>query len=128
MIQVGYAIVWWLLLVVVGLVTFPLVSRVCNRLPDRGYSISKILGLLLITYFSGLVASAHLLKWGGGPPSANLRQWISVGRICMVQRNPTLVLSIHGSVIFIPGGDDSNHHDRLLLPVSFRLQYLVNSL
>jgi YYY domain-containing protein len=64
MIQVGYAIVWWLLLVVIGLVTFPLVSRVCNRLPDRGYSISKILGLLLITYFSWLLASAHLLKFG----------------------------------------------------------------
>ena len=64
MIQVGYAIVWWLLLVVIGLVTFPLVSRVCNRLPDRGYSISKLLGLLLITYFSWLLASAHLLKFG----------------------------------------------------------------
>ncbi|MGB2855988.1 MAG: DUF2298 domain-containing protein, partial [Dehalococcoidia bacterium] len=64
MIQVGYAIVWWLLLVVIGLVTFPLVSRVCNRLPDRGYAISKLLGLLLITYFSWLLASAHLLKFG----------------------------------------------------------------
>ena len=46
----------------------------------------------------------------------------------MVQRNPTLVLSIHGSVIFILGGDDFNHHGRFLLPFSFRLQYLVNSL
>lgn len=64
MIQVGYAIVWWLLLIVIGLVTFPLVSRVCNRLPDRGYAISKLLGLLLITYFSWLLASAHLLKFG----------------------------------------------------------------
>ena len=64
MIQVAYAIVWRLVLVVIGLIAFPLVSRVCNRLPDKGYSISKILGLLLITYFSWLLASDNLVKFG----------------------------------------------------------------
>jgi YYY domain-containing protein len=64
MIQVAYAIIWWLILLVIGLITFPLVSRVCVRLPDKGYSISKILGLLVLTYFSWLFASLHLLKFG----------------------------------------------------------------
>jgi YYY domain-containing protein len=64
MIQVAYAVIWWLILLVVGLITFPLVSRVCGRLLDKGYSISKILGLLLLTYFSWLLASIHLLKFG----------------------------------------------------------------
>jgi len=64
MIQVAYAIVWWLVLVVIGLITFPVVSRVCGRLPDKGYSISKILGLVFLTYFSWLLASLHLLKFG----------------------------------------------------------------
>ena len=64
MIQVAYAIVWWLVLVVIGLITFPLVSRVCNWLPDKGYSISKILGLLLITFFCWFLASIHLVKFG----------------------------------------------------------------
>ena len=64
MIQVAYAIVWWLILVVIGLITFPLVSRVCGRLPDKGYSVSKILGLVFLTYFSWLFASLHLLKFG----------------------------------------------------------------
>jgi YYY domain-containing protein len=64
MIQVAYAIIWWLILLVIGLITFPLVSRVCGRLPDKGYSISKILGLLILTYFSWLLASLHLLKFG----------------------------------------------------------------
>ena len=36
----------------------------CGRLLDKGYSISKILGLLLLTYFSWLLASIHLLKFG----------------------------------------------------------------
>jgi YYY domain-containing protein len=64
MIQVAYAIIWWLILLVIGLVAFPLVSRVCSRLADKGYSISKILGLLVLTYFSWLLASLHLLKFG----------------------------------------------------------------
>lgn len=64
MTQIAYVIVWWLILLVIGLITFPLVSRVCGRLPDKGYSISKILGLLLLMYFSWLLASAHILKFG----------------------------------------------------------------
>ena len=64
MIQVAYAIIWWLILLVIGLVTFPLVSRVCGGLLDKGYSISKILGILLFTYFSWLFASLHILKFG----------------------------------------------------------------
>ncbi len=64
MIQVAYAIIWWLILLLIGLITFPLVSRVCGRLLDKGYSVSKILGLLLLTYFSWLFASLHLLKFG----------------------------------------------------------------
>ena len=64
MTQIAYVIVWWLILLIIGLITFPLVSRVCGRLPDKGYSISKILGLLLLMYFSWLLASAHILKFG----------------------------------------------------------------
>jgi YYY domain-containing protein len=64
MLQIAYAIIWWFILLVIGLLTFPLVSRVCGRLPDKGYSISKILGLLLLTYFSWMFASLHLLKFG----------------------------------------------------------------
>jgi YYY domain-containing protein len=64
MIQVAYAIIWWLILLVIGLIAFPLVSRVCGGLLDKGYSISKILGILLFTYFSWLLASLHILKFG----------------------------------------------------------------
>jgi len=64
MIQVAYAVIWWLILVVIGLLTFPLTSRVCGGLLDKGYSISKILGILLFTYFSWLLASLHILKFG----------------------------------------------------------------
>jgi YYY domain-containing protein len=64
MLQIAYAIIWWLILLVIGLLAFPLVSRVCGRLPDKGYSISKIMGLLILMYFSWMFASLHLLKFG----------------------------------------------------------------
>lgn len=62
--QLAYIVIWWLALAFVGLITFPLVSRLCGGLQDKGYSISRILGLLLLTYFSWLLASAHVLKFG----------------------------------------------------------------
>ncbi|UCG82191.1 MAG: hypothetical protein JSW38_08240 [Dehalococcoidia bacterium] len=60
----GYVVIWWLLLAAIGLAAFPLVSKICGRLPDRGYSISRLLGLLLVTYFSWLLGSTHLIKFG----------------------------------------------------------------
>ena len=64
MIQVAYVIFWWLALLVIGLISFPLVSRVCGRLPDRGYSISKLVGLLILTYFTWMLSSLHIMPFG----------------------------------------------------------------
>jgi len=64
MIQVAYVIVWWLALVVIGLISFPLVSRVCSGLADKGYSISKLVGLLILTYFAWMISSLKLLSFG----------------------------------------------------------------
>src|SRR4030042_544104 len=64
MIQIAYAVLWWLILIAIGLIAFPLTSRICRRLPDRGYSISKILGLLLLTVLVWFFASAHVIKFG----------------------------------------------------------------
>ncbi|MFC1847781.1 DUF2298 domain-containing protein [Chloroflexota bacterium] len=64
MAQIAYALVWWLVVTVIGLAAFPIVSRVCGGLQDRGYAISRIVGLLLVMYFSWLLASAKLVKFG----------------------------------------------------------------
>lgn len=63
---VAYAFVWWLILAVIGLITFPLVSSICSKLPDRGYSISKIVGLLIVTYLTWIMPSLHIMKFGLG--------------------------------------------------------------
>ena len=64
MIQVAYVIFWWLVLLVIGLLSFPLVSRVCGRLPDRGYSISKLVGLVILTFLVWMISSLHIMPFG----------------------------------------------------------------
>jgi YYY domain-containing protein len=51
-------ITWYLALQLFALAAWPLTFGVCNRLPDRGYALSKGLGLVLITFITW--ALAHL--------------------------------------------------------------------
>ena len=64
MMQVAYVIFWWLALLIVGLVSFPLVSRVCSNLSDKGYSISKLVGLLILTFLVWIFSSLKILPFG----------------------------------------------------------------
>ncbi|MEA3281244.1 MAG: DUF2298 domain-containing protein [Euryarchaeota archaeon] len=43
-------IVWYVLILVIGMAAFPIVSIVCKNLTDRGYCISKIAGILILSY------------------------------------------------------------------------------
>ncbi len=53
-----YAVQWYLLIVFLGIITIPLTVNICRNLPDRGYSISKILGVLLLAYVSWVLSYA----------------------------------------------------------------------
>lgn len=52
-----YAVTWYLLTAIIGLVTFPLVFRLLPGLPDRGYTIARSAGLLLTGYIFWLLTS-----------------------------------------------------------------------
>src|SRR3954449_10908047 len=60
----GEAIVWWLTLQVLGVIAFPITALVLRSLPDRGYAVAKILGLLLTVWVAYIVAMLHLLPFG----------------------------------------------------------------
>lgn len=51
------AIVWWIAVILLGWLTFPLTYIVLRGLPDRGYALTRILALLLISYITWLAAS-----------------------------------------------------------------------
>lgn len=57
---------WWLILLLIGTLAFPLCQALFRRLPDRGYALSKPFGLLLTGYLFWLLNSLHLLPNSNG--------------------------------------------------------------
>jgi YYY domain-containing protein len=87
-------IFWYLLLMLLGWLTFPLTFRMFSRLADRGYSFSRPLGLLLWGFvfwqsavlgilqnqpgavFLALVLVAALSLWAGWRQRAEILVWV----------------------------------------------------
>ena len=53
---------WYILLLLLGWLTFPLAYRLFRRLPDRAYALSRVLGLLLWGFLFWLPASLRLVQ------------------------------------------------------------------
>ncbi|HZK60995.1 MAG TPA: DUF2298 domain-containing protein, partial [Anaerovoracaceae bacterium] len=53
---------WYLLAVFFGIIAAPVSFRLLKSLPDRGYAITKPLGILLISYLHWLLTSLGILK------------------------------------------------------------------
>jgi len=49
-------IAWYALILAIGMAAFPIVSMVCKNLSDRGYCISKIAGILILSYLAWLLS------------------------------------------------------------------------
>jgi YYY domain-containing protein len=59
-------IAWWLALELLGLLALPLTFVIFRRFDDRGYVLSKPLGLLIVGWGAWLLASGRLLPFGPG--------------------------------------------------------------
>lgn len=59
-----YIISWFLIIEIIGLISFPIVLFTCPNLNDKGYSLSKTLGILLLTFMTWILVSLHILKFG----------------------------------------------------------------
>ena len=60
------AVSWFVLVQVVFLLTLPITLMLFRWLPDRGYLLGKILGILLVAYIPWLLASLHWLSFSRG--------------------------------------------------------------
>ncbi|NOQ33219.1 MAG: hypothetical protein GQ567_03340 [Methanosarcinales archaeon] len=49
-------IVWYMLILAIGMAAFPIVSMVCKNISDRGYCISKIAGILILSYLAWILS------------------------------------------------------------------------
>ncbi len=54
-------VIWWAVVQVLGLLALPLTTVVFHRLRDRGYILSKTMGLLIVAFLVWVVASYRLL-------------------------------------------------------------------
>lgn len=63
---------WWLAGTVAGAAAFPIAWRLFDRLPDRGYGLSRTLGILLGGYLLWLSASVGILRNSPGGAVAAL--------------------------------------------------------
>ena len=59
----GDAIVWWIAIELMGLAAVPVGAVLLRALPDRGYSLSKPLGILLIGWLAYTLAMLHVLHF-----------------------------------------------------------------
>jgi uncharacterized membrane protein len=55
--------VWWLLMLVIGWITFPLLFAMLPALPDRGYGASKAAGLMLSAWLAWMGGALRLGAW-----------------------------------------------------------------
>ena len=56
-------VLWYFTLSILGLIAAPLVWSALPSLPDRGYGLSRPIGLLAVSWVGWLFASADLLPW-----------------------------------------------------------------
>ena len=64
--QVIGVAVWWLLMVVVGWFTFPLLHWILPGLPDRGFAAGKLVGWLIVAWVAWAAASLRFEVWTQG--------------------------------------------------------------
>lgn len=53
-------IAWLIAIEIIGFIALPITAYLCSALPDRGYAVSKIMGLLFLTYFSWILSYSGL--------------------------------------------------------------------
>ncbi|GAB4275626.1 MAG: hypothetical protein Kow0080_25210 [Candidatus Promineifilaceae bacterium] len=81
------AVLWWLAVIVLGWLAFPIAFVVLGGLPDKGYALSRILALLLVSYGGWLLAS---LQWL--PNTRGTLLWVLLGMMVI-----SIVLAVrHG--------------------------------
>ncbi|HEX2908836.1 MAG TPA: DUF2298 domain-containing protein, partial [Phototrophicaceae bacterium] len=74
---------WWALVTAAGLAAFPLVSRLLAGLPDRGYTLARASGMLLVGYTFWLLASLGFLH---NTPGSIVLAWLLVLVIGLVMQ------------------------------------------
>lgn len=74
---------WWLIVTVFGVATWPILFRLLRFLPDRGYSLSKTAGLLAVGYVGWLLGNFGFIQVDAGGVMAALLIVIVLSALCL---------------------------------------------
>ncbi len=77
----GILVSWWLLVTVAGLAALPMVMRLLGGLPDKGYTLSKAAGVLLVAFVYWLLGILGFLQNSTG---GMLLAWVIVLAIGLI--------------------------------------------
>ncbi len=85
------AVVWALAVIVIGWIAFPLAYTALGGLPDRGYGLSRVLGLLVISYLTWLAASLNWRPHSRGTLLLSLLALATLSAILFARRRREMV-------------------------------------
>jgi YYY domain-containing protein len=89
------ALVWWLAVIVLGWLAFPIAFVVFRSFADRGYALARILALLLISYFAWLMASLNLLPHNRATLALGLLLMAALSLAILLRRRHEVVAFVH---------------------------------
>lgn len=61
--QVLSVVVWWIMMIAVGWLVFPLLFYILPGLPDRGFGVSKLVAWLLVAWVAWFASSLQIQLW-----------------------------------------------------------------
>jgi len=96
---------WYLLVFVVGWMAFPLAYRLLHSLPDRGYALSRPLGLLIWSYTFWLLASLQVLQNDLGGMVLALLVLFGLSLYVFLHQRQEIIQWLHGQARVIMVGE-----------------------
>ncbi len=85
-----FIFIWWLALLVFGLVSLPFTSLIFNKFWDKGYIFSKTIGLVLISYLSFTTSVFHIFRFDGLSLWSLFGLWFGFNWIFLISKKPKL--------------------------------------
>lgn len=107
----GSLILWYFTISLLGILAFPIIGRFFQRLPDRGYSLSRTAGILFLAYLFWILCSLGLVRNSlGGILIAlfilacvsvyTIRSWKKFAPYLWVRKNLRYVLTVELAFLF----------------------------
>jgi YYY domain-containing protein len=95
------AAAWWLAVVLLGLLAFPITFVALPGLPQRGYALSKVLGLLLLSWLGWIVASYNILPAIQGTWALALLVIAAISLIVFMRHRREMMVFVRQNLAYI---------------------------